>query len=377
MKQEEYLGFGSIKHVESILKNNNAKNIFLVTGNGSYESCGSKEVISKLLSNYSFSRFCDFEVDPKVEDVKRGIDIFRKGNYDMVIAIGGGSVMDTAKLINILSPQSGNPVEYIQEGREIEPLGKPLIAIPTTAGSGSEATHFAVVYVDGKKYSVAHPDMLSNHAILDPSLTIRLPQKITASTGMDALTQASESLWSVGSTDESQKYAREAINLVLNNLNNAVNNPSLESREAMINAAHLAGMAINITKTTAPHALSYYLTSKYGIPHGHAVALTFGEVLVHNSLVTEEDVIDERGAHHVRNTMQELYGLLGCTDANSSRERIKDLMDSIDLEISLSQFGITKEDIGLILGSVNLERLKNNPRKLTVESMRELLLGIL
>ena len=261
MKQEEYLGLGGIKHLEDILKNNHFENIFLVTGKDSYGSCGAEEAVYSLMSRYTFSRFCDFEVNPKIEDVERGISLFREKDYDMIVAIGGGSVLDIAKLIKILSPQSGKPKEYIKKEKEIEVQGMPLVAIPTTAGSGSEATHFAVVYIDKEKYSLAHDYILPEHAILDSKLTTNLPPKITASTGMDILSQAIESYWSVNSKDESKEYAQESISLVLNNLITAVNNPSPRSREFMLKASHLAGKAINITKTTAPHALSYPLTS--------------------------------------------------------------------------------------------------------------------
>jgi len=377
MKQEEYLGFGSIKHLKDILRNNNVKNIFLVTGKDSYELCGAEESVSRLTPTYSFSRFQDFEVNPKIEDVERGIPLFREEAYDIILAIGGGSVMDMAKLLNIFSPQSGRPIEYVEREKEFKVRGVPLIAIPTTAGSGSEATHFAVVYVDGKKYSVAHQDILPNHAILDPSLTMKLPSKITASTGMDALSQAIESYWNVDSTDESQRYAQESINLVLENLVTVVNNPSQESRNSMLIASHLAGKAINITKTTAPHALSYHLTSKHGIPHGHAVALTLGEILVHNSLVTEEDFTDKRGVDYVKKTMHELNSLFSCSNADSSRKKIRTIMNSIGLETRLSSLGIKEEDIEPIIDSVNVERLRNNPRSLTKPIMKELLFSIL
>jgi len=378
MSQEEDKGFGSLSHLEGILEKYGAKNIFLVTGKNSYKLCGVEEVVSQLTSKYSFSRFCDFEVNPKIEDVEKGIDNFREGNYDLILAIGGGSVIDMAKLINIFSPQLRVPIEYIMKKKNIEDKGLvPLVAIPTTAGSGSEATHFAVVYVDGKKYSVAHQGILPGHVILDPSLTMRLYSRITASTGMDALSQAIESYWNVDSTDESQKYAQEAVTSVLNNLITAVNNPSPESRESMLMASHLAGKAINITKTTAPHALSYHLTSEHGIPHGHAVALTLGGVLAFNSSVIEADVTDKRGIDYVRKTMHELDDLFDCPDADSSREKIRELMKSIDLETSLSQLGIRKEDIGPIVESVNVERLINNPRSLTRQAMKELLCNAL
>jgi len=370
MEQEEYFGFGSIMNLKEILKNNNVKKIFLVTGKDSYKSCGAEKAISQLISKYTFLKFCDFEENPKIEDVKKGINLFREFNPDLVIGAGGGTVLDMAKLLNILSPQTNNPEEYIYGSEDIKESGKTLILIPTTSGTGSEATHFAVVYIGKNKYSLANKNMLPDYSIVDLNFTLNLPKKITASTGIDALSQAIESYWNVDSTEESKDYSRKAINLIMENLKIAVNNPTDESRLAMAKAAHLAGKAINITKTTAPHAISYSFTSYFGIPHGHATGLTLGEIFLYNSLVTEEDVIDKRGVSHIQRIINELNTFLGTSDANSSREKIKNLMNSIGLETNLSLLGVKKEDIGLILDSVNIERLKNNPRFLTRSIMK-------
>ena len=157
---------------------------------------------------------------------------------------------------------------------EISSPGKKLIAIPTTSGSGSEATHFAVVYVGGEKFSVAHPIyMLPNVVVLNPSLTYSMDSYQTALSGVDAFAQAMESYWSVNSTEESKKYSIEALELIIEHLPLAVNYND-NSRDIMLHAANLAGKAINIAKTSGAHAISYVLTSKFNIPHGQAVALT-------------------------------------------------------------------------------------------------------
>lgn len=378
MKQEEYFGFGSIEHLGDILAKNNAKNIFLVTGKDSYDSCGARDTISQLEPRYTFSRFCDFSDNPKLEDVEKGMRFFHENLYDMVVAIGGGSVIDMAKLISILSVQTGEPLEYITGEKELKNKGRSLVAIPTTAGSGSEATHFAVVYTDGRKYSVANDGLLPEYVILDQQLTVKLLAKITASTGMDALSQSIESYWSVNSTEESKEYSKESIRLILNSLELAVKEPTEKSRADMMRASNLAGKAINITKTTAPHALSYALTSYFGVPHGHAAALTLGEMLVYNNHVKDSDVVDLRGASYVKRTILELNYLFGTTDSDASKRKIKDLMESIGLETHLSHLGIKSErDIELIVNSVNTERLGNNPRILTKSDIKKILYDLL
>ena len=195
MQQQEYVGFSSINNLSNILSKYNPRNIFLVTGRNSYEKSGAKKLIESILSGYRITYFYDFEVNPKLHDIEKGISIFNKNDCDFVIAVGGGSVIDVAKSINVLASNEGKPIDYIKTRRNIENKGKTLVAIPTTSGSGSEATRFAVVYIDKIKYSLEHDFLLSDYAIVDAQFTMNLPRSITASTGMDALCQAIESYW--------------------------------------------------------------------------------------------------------------------------------------------------------------------------------------
>ena len=181
-----------------------------------------------------------------------------------------------------------------------------MIAIPTTAGTGSEATHFAVVYVDGEKYSLAHPYLVPAYAVIDPLLTYSLPAGVTAASGLDAFCQAIESIWAVGATDVSHTFATEAARLAVQHLRAAVQNPTDTARAGMCRAAHLSGKAINISKTTAPHALSYVLTAEYGLAHGVAVALTLAPMLQYNAQVTAIDCADPRSAIAEETTMKRI-----------------------------------------------------------------------
>ena len=140
--------------MENILIQHRVKNIFLVTGKDSYEKCGAKKVIESILSGYKVIHFNDFEVSPKLKDIEKGIEIYKENNCDFVIAVGGGSVMDVAKAVRIFSANSGKPIGYVTGKNKVENKGVPLVAIPTTSGSGSEATKFIVIYVDKTKYSL-------------------------------------------------------------------------------------------------------------------------------------------------------------------------------------------------------------------------------
>lgn len=373
--QKEYFGFGSIKNLGEILAKHKPRNIFLVTGKSSYEKCGAKKAIEPYLDNYNAVNFHDFDVNPKLKDIEKGISIFKKKNCDFVIAVGGGSVMDVAKSINVLAANDGKPQEYIDRKLNLENKGKTLVAIPTTSGSGSEATRFAVIYINKIKCSLDHAFVVPDYAIFDPKFTMNLPEEITASAGMDALSQAVESYWCINSTDESKNYAKEAIKLAMSNLSDAVNSPSERSRGAMAKAAHLAGKAINISRTTSCHAISYPITSFFNVPHGHAVALTLGQMLIYNSRVAENDLLDKRGVDYVKTIIDEIVNLIGAGNAEEASGKISNLMKEIGLSTRLSELGIkTKKDIDTIIkNGFDPTRVKNNPRKLTENELRKIL----
>jgi len=209
-------------------------------------------------------------------------------------------VMDMAKLISIFAHQSGDFKTIVEGTSPLIAKKTPLLAIPTTAGSGAEATGFAVVYIGKQKYSVAHAFMLPDMVYLDASFSLKAGKYLTACTGLDALCQAIESVWSVNATGQSQAFALQAIKVIYENLEKAVQMNDVTAKENLQQAAYLAGKAINITKTTAPHALSYAFTSYYGIPHGHAVALSLPFFLNFNYHLDQDNCTDPRGADAVK-----------------------------------------------------------------------------
>ena len=238
------------KHLKSLIKGISPRNIFLVTGKKSFSSSGAqKKVFEAFSPEINVSQFRDFRENPLLDDVLTGIAMFNKSDADLIIAIGGGSVIDMAKLINVFS-NCKKDVQKVIRGEEEQFKSIPLVAIPTTAGTGSEATHFAVAYIDKMKYSVAGYALLPKYVILDSYLTYKVSSYLAACTGMDTLSQAVESHWNVNSTKESILFSKKAIEICVNHLVNAVNG-NLSSRDNMMQAAFYAGKAINITKTTA------------------------------------------------------------------------------------------------------------------------------
>jgi alcohol dehydrogenase class IV len=375
--QKVLFGVGSVERVRPQLNLLAASRIFLVTGQDSFATSGAAAALAPALCSRSAYRYSQFTANPKLEDVETGVALLRSDRYDAVVAVGGGSVLDMAKLINVLARQQTEPADAVIRRTAIAAPGLPLVAVPTTAGSGSEATHFAVVYVDRVKHSVASPFLLPDTAIIDPALTFTLSPALTAVTGMDAFAQAVESYWCIHATDASRRDAARAITLVLEHLECAVKAPTRRSRRAMSKAAYLAGRAINVTKTTGAHAVSYPLTAFFGLPHGHAVCLTLGQFLVYNSEVTDQDVVDARGAEYVRRSIGELVQMLACSNAEQARARIERLMESVRLATRLSSLGIACRDaVDAIAANVNAERLANNPRALNHESLRHLVEAI-
>jgi alcohol dehydrogenase class IV len=376
----EYIGFNSIRNLKEILKKKKFQKIFLITGRKSFENAKIDKIILSILKNHNVYRFSDYTLNPNIVDIKKGLDLFRSKNCDAIIAIGGGTVIDIGKCISIFSTNLGKIEDFIFKKKKINKAGKPLIRIPTTAGSGSEATHFAVVYIGKKKYSIAHSKyMQPKYVILDPQFTLSLPSNISATSGMDAFCQAIESYWNINSTKKSKRYGKKAIELVIENILKVVKNPDRESRFNMALAANYSGKAINITKTTACHAISYPITSFFNVPHGHAVALTLPSMLIFNSEVSQKDILDSRGVKYVRKTMMDLISIIGTTNFPAAKNFINKLMVNIGLEIKLKNLGINnKNDIDLIVeNGFNPDRVKNNPRKLTESELRKLLEAIM
>ena len=223
-----------------------------------------------------------------------------------------------------------------------------MIAVPTTCGTGAESTQFAVLYVNGVKTSLDDKSILPDYAIVDSQFVEKNPKYLKACTAMDAYCQAIESYWAVKSTEESRKYAKRAIELCRDNIIEYVNGDDSKCAERMALASHLAGQAINISRTTASHALSYKITSDYGIPHGHAVALTIAKLFD-------------------KNTQDGSFAELKECITDKPLDYFNDLFAKIGLEYNIEKLGIT--DIPSIVENVNIERLSNNPVKLSKEDI--------
>ncbi len=281
--------------------------------------------------------FTDFKPNPNYKSVVEGVKIFNEEKCDEMIAVGGGSSIDVAKCIKLFSNMNPEKNFLMQE---ILPNKINFLAIPTTAGSGSEATQFAVIYHEGKKYSVENENARPNTIFFDAASLQNLPEYQKKSTTLDALCHAIESSWSLHADEKSRFYSSEAIRLIDANKNFFVNqNPDLQCCTFMLYAAHLAGQAINISRTTAAHAMSYKLSELYKIAHGHAVALCLAYLFP---------------------LMQKFFVLPFEID-------ILKILRDWDL---IKPLNFNNEILDELVNSVNVERLANNPLKLNEDDLR-------
>lgn len=340
-----------------------AGKVFVVRGDRSYRTSGAESFVNRMPGGSESDSFHQFDPNPQLHDLEKGVALFQKGDYELILAIGGGSVMDMAKMISVFAHQESDIADVVKGKAEVRGSKTPLLAIPTTAGSGAEATKFAVLYIDKKKYSVEHPLILPDYVYLSSGFTLSATPYLTACTGLDALCQAIESIWSVKSNAASEGFALQAVELIWNNLQEAVLNNNAPAGEKLVEASFLAGRAINITRTTAPHALSYAFTSFYGIPHGHAVALSLPFFMNFNYTVTNENCTDARGANSVKERIGKVLKILK-TDITQAPALLKDFFSSVGVNIEIPAL-IEGFDPNIVIENVNTERLTNNPRIVT------------
>lgn len=303
--------------------------------------------------------FSEFTPNPLYGQVCEGIKLFNKEQCELIVAVGGGSTIDVAKCIKLYCKMDSS-TNYLKQ--ETFDSGITLIAVPTTAGTGSESTRHAVIYYEGAKQSISHPSIVPDYAVLEPSVLKTLPVYQKKCTMLDALCQAIESWWSVNSTDESIEYSKKAIEAIRANWEDYIFNNTDSAAEQIMQAANYAGRAINITATTAAHAMSYKITSMYHFPHGHAVAVCMPEVWGY-MLEHTADCIDGRGVKHLENTLGQIAEMIDLPYFKAMMEKLK---------MNYPETENREADLDILSASVNPVRLKNNPVALSKEVLREM-----
>ena len=358
----------SLSHLPGLMDQLDIGQVLLVVDRGAMDACGVGPSLRDQLGSRLVGEFDAFTPNPTSEQTHAAADAILRSGANGVVALGGGSCLDVAKVGSLAAANRGEMTSICEGRAQARVPSIPCIAIPTTSGTGAEATHFAAIYVKGRKVSVADASMRPAAKGMDASMHEHMPARLAAATGLDALAQSLESMWAVGSTDESLMYSRLGAALVARNLVESVKTASAHSREAMMWGAHAAGMAINISKTTAPHALSYQLTSRFSIAHGHAAALTLGHIGRENARVEKEDCRDPRGAGWVRARVQEAAAALGVLP-HRLPAAIAILLGRLSLPNCLRDAGVTHESLSSMAQEVDPVRLSNNPRLLGVRTL--------
>lgn len=376
-------GVGAVHRLPSAVAELGARRVLLVCGGRSFEASGAAAMQPELERVAEVVRWSDFAPNTDAADLARGLRIVDEFAPDLVLGIGGGSAMDMAKLLCAFAGAGGGAADQdvltarIRAGAPVDHRDRRLVLAPTTSGSGSEATHFAVVYVGDDKHSVAGPAMRPDVVALDPARTVSGTAYQRATSGIDAVAQAIESLWAVGATGLSRQWARHALRLLLPAIETHVHRPDERAARAMAIGSHLAGRAIDISKTTAAHALSYGITKRYGVSHGHAVALTLGSFLeAHDGVGRDRLRAGVEPAVHAE-MMDQIRQRLGTVDGRRPRDGFRALLERLHLDPSLTAAGArTRADREALARSVNPERLGNNPVAFTADELAALVAGI-
>jgi len=355
-------GADALDAIASHVRGVGARNVLLVTGRGSFEASGASRIVESLSAVANVERWSDFAPNTDAADLWTGLRHTADMNTDVVVGIGGGSVMDMAKLLTAFPGcrSEGELHQAIRNSGSIAERSPGLVLAPTTSGSGSEATHFAVVYIGADKFSIAGPALRADVVALDPSLAVSGSAHQRATSGIDALCQAIESRWAVGATDRSRRYAEFALHFLLNSLEDFVKTPTLETSRAVQLGSHLAGRAIDVSKTTAAHALSYGITKRYSIDHGNAAALTLGHFIEAHASASAQLQPTVAPDDHA-SAMSCILSALHATDGPSGRRRFVDLLGRLGLEHTLADIAANEHEVTDLAAGVNLERLGNNP----------------
>ena len=348
---------------EDILKYINDKSfkkIFVLCGQKSFVNSGAENLLKNIV-NKEIKLFYKKSEIPILEELIEIIKDIKNFKPDLFLAIGGGAVIDYAKIANVVDIRPDLAELIVNYTYPFKKKYTKLAVIPTTAGSGAEVTSNAVIYVDGIKHSFESELLIPDHFFLIPEFLISAPNKIKASSGFDAIAQALESLVSRKSNDKSVEYASKSLRVSVNSFISFINDPNMKNATEMSVASNLAGKAISISKTTAPHAASYPFTSLFNISHGHAVSLFFEKFFKFNY----DNLDKSETSFDLKKRFDLIFNLFDVQDINGFNSKISLIKKKANLEDDLKKFNIdiikSSEDV---LKGINLLRLGNNPVKI-------------
>lgn len=351
----------SIEDIKKFINDKSFKKIFVLCGKKSFITSGAEEFFKIQLKNKEIQIFKKNSELPVLEELINIIKMIRDFKPSLIIAVGGGAVIDYAKIANVVEDRSDLANLIVNYSYPFKQKYTKLAVIPTTAGSGAEVTSNAVIYVDGIKHSFESELLIPDQFFLIPEFLISAPNKIKASAGFDAIAQALESLVSKKSNNQSVEYASKSLRISINSYISFLDSPNLKNATEMAIAANLAGKAISISKTTAPHAASYPFTSLFNISHGHAVGLFFESFFKFNY-----DKLDKsETSFDLKKRFDLIFNLFDVQNINDFSSKITLIKKQAKLEDNLQTLNINIEQCSDdIIKGINLLRLGNNPVKI-------------
>jgi alcohol dehydrogenase len=351
----------STEDIKKFLHDKNFKKIFVLCGIKSFVTSGAKIFFDKLLNNKEIKLFYKNSELPILEELIKIISDIKNFKPDLILAIGGGAVIDYAKIANVVDIKDNLKDLIVNYSYPFKNKYTKLAVIPTTAGSGAEVTSNAVIYVDGIKHSFESELLIPDNFFLIPEFLISAPNKIKASAGFDAIAQALESLVSKKSNEQSVEYASKSLRISINSFISFINNPNLKNASEMSIASNLAGKAISISKTTAPHAASYPFTSLFNISHGHAVGLFFENFFKFNY----DNISKSETSFNLNKRFDLIFTLFDVQNITDFSKKILLIKSQANLECNLKNLNINvSKNSEKIIRGINLLRLGNNPVKI-------------
>ncbi|WP_347320463.1 iron-containing alcohol dehydrogenase [Rossellomorea sp. RS05] len=334
-----YTGWGSLENVLPEVRRAEAKRILIVTDPQLVEIGLTRNVTVPLEEEgFDITLYTEVVPEPPLSVGEQLVAFTREGGFDLVIGMGGGSALDLAKMTAVLSQQEGRVEDYLNLSgtKEIQVKGLPKILIPTTAGTGSEVTNIAVLSLDSTKDVVTHDNLLADVAIIDPKLTLTVPPKVTAATGIDALTHAVEAYVSINANPTTDALALHAIKLIAGSIRTAVKDGSdRQARIDMSYGSYIAGLAFFNAGVAGVHALAYPLGGQFHISHGESNAVLLPYVMGYIRKSSEGRMADILEALNGKST--------DLSVEEASKQCVKELVEivrDVGIPQSLSQFDI-------------------------------------
>lgn len=371
-----YGGEGSIEKIKEIIAKEKSQKVVVFSDEG-IKATGLLDILTKQLdeTGVQYHVFADCKPEPSYLQVEAVVDMVQGQECDLIIGLGGGSVMDAAKLASVLKGAPYTIKDLLNDPTQAEKKVK-TVMIPTTCGTGSEATCNAIVAIpeEKSKKGIVNDNMIPDYVILDAQMIAKLPKAIVAATGVDALAHVVECFTSKKATPFSDCYALEGAKLIFANIREAYNNPdNMDAKNKMLIGAYYGGIAITGSGTTAVHALSYPLGGKFHIAHGVSNAILFAHVMKFNKDACAERLAvlcDAINPAYAEKTVEE--------KADYVIDQIADIVKVTNIPTDLTQYGVTMDDLDFLVtaGSQQQRLLVNNMKELSLDDIRNIYLKV-